>query len=241
MAITGLTIVTDALLTLNVFGAGDPLPADDAAFVLGVMNATIDLWNADGVSSYGENFDRYTLVPNLSPHTIGPTGTFVIGQRPEAIDGANVILGSGASAVRYGLDLIDDAADFAIPLPGMTSTLPRYLNYARDVPNGQIFLWPVPTAANTLELMTRTLLASLLLTSVFQLPAGYQRALTLTVAEEIATAYEKQVPVQVQRTAARARATLWAANAVSPGITTRAGGMPGDDGGWFNYRTGLVE
>lgn len=231
MSTTGLTIVTDALAELNVFAAGDTIPPDDADFVLRKMNRVIDLWNADGASSYGDSFTSYTLTPALQPHTIGPTGTFAVATPPEVIDGANYITGTGTSAVRIPIAIRDRFWWANESVQAITSSIPTDLYYAKGATNGSIYLWPVPSAASTLELMVRRLLTQLTLVSTFALPQGYQEALTLTVAEAIAPAYEQQPSPSLARSAAKARAILFASNRLTPRLHTQDAGMPGGCGG----------
>jgi hypothetical protein len=232
--ITGLSIVTDAFAELNAFDAGDAIPADDAAFGMQRLNQIVDLWNA-GAALYGETFERYALTPALQPHTIGPTGDFIAETRPERIDAANLILGSGATARRAPLDLHDRDWWIRLATPDATGT-PTDLYYDPLVANGALYLSPIPDAAYTLELMVRRLLEALRLTDTILLPAGYQLALTKTLAEDLAGPYGATISPQLARMAGHARAQVIAASATRPALETRDAGLPGG-GGYFDYHS----
>jgi hypothetical protein len=75
-------LVTEALKEIRAARAGDVPSPDDMADGVSILNRIIDFWNANQRTVYSEDFQDFTLVPSLSPHTIGPTGTFNITQRP---------------------------------------------------------------------------------------------------------------------------------------------------------------
>ena len=85
--------------------------------------------------------------------------------------------------------------------------------------------------------MTRKLLAQVLLTDSVNLPPGYQRALTLTVIEEIAESFGRTVSTQTERLARHARADIGANNVTVPALNLQDGQGPSGVGA-FNYLTG---
>src|SRR5712671_3715334 len=88
---TGRDLVQSALIKLNVVAAGDVMAPDDAALGIDVLRQIFDDWNAEREAVYADQFNTYVLTPGLSPHTIGPTGTWVIAQRPESIEAASLV------------------------------------------------------------------------------------------------------------------------------------------------------
>ena len=75
MPFTALNLCQDAAREINVFGEGDSLLESDANFFLGVLNRLLDNWNAERAAVYASAFESFTLVPSLSPHTIGPAAS----------------------------------------------------------------------------------------------------------------------------------------------------------------------
>jgi hypothetical protein len=236
--ITGLTIVADAFAERNVFDAGSSVPPEDAAYGRRKMNRILDLWNADHGAAYGALFTQYQLSANLQPHTIGPTGTFVVSARPQQIEGAWFVTGTGESAIRSDIGIGDKDWWGSISMQGFTTEWPTALYYHPNWPNGELWITPIPSTAGVIELMTTQLLANLALTDVFSMPFGYQEALTLTLAESL-RGYGSPPP-DLAMAAAKARAKVFNANLVTPRLTTRDSGMPGGGGGWYDYRTGTM-
>lgn len=231
-----------ALSEIRVARAGDVPSPDDMGDALLIFNELLDTLNADERALYSTMIAAFTLTPNLQPHTIGiaaNTPTFVVTTgRPVRIMRANLIL---ANNIRNPIDIRDDEWWMNVRAQAVTSTIPTDLNYSPDWPNGSIRLWPVPTAAYQLELMTETLLAQVALTDTFDLPMGYQQALRLTTAELLAPAFGQQVSPSTEKKARAARENAWGANDVIPNARTRDGGMPGGRGGGFNFRTGMMQ
>jgi hypothetical protein len=221
--ITGLDLVTDALLAWNIVAAGDPLENGDAVYVLRTLNRILDDWNADRSAVWADNFVPFTLVPSLSPHTIGAAGTWVTPQRPQRLADASLTLPGGSQTpIR-----VRDAAWYAaLSSPLLTSPIPTDVYYEPDWPTGQLFFYPIPTAAYAVVLRTRVVLARLALVDAFTLPPGYRSALTLTLQEEIAESYEQVVTTRLEKAARTARARIFTANRITPRIRTRDAGMP---------------
>lgn len=243
--------VTDFLrLMLGEIGAaraGDVVASDDQADALLLFNELLDALNADSRAVYNRGFTTFTLTPNLQPHTIGlvanaPTFNVTIG-RPKNVLSANIILPSN---IRSPLDVVDDerwnairagaAAGQAVTI---TSSIPRILRYDNGWPNGSLYLWPVPSIAYGIELLTETLLASVTDADTLDLPFGYPQALRLTLAELCANTWGQPLPQNLERRARDARAVIWGSNDTIPNLVTRDGGMPGGRGGAYDYRTGL--
>lgn len=241
---TAQTICKDALIEIGYLSPGEDLGADDAIQALGKLNRLLDNWNAERAAVYNVAFTSYTLTPNLSPHTIGPTGTFVVAQRPVQIDGCNILLNSSTQLVKCPVRLRDDQWWLHQTVPNIQTTLPTDLYYSPDWPNGSLYLWPVPTIAYGIELETRILLANVVLTTTITLPPGYRDAITLTLAEECARPFGRAMPADLPGQAAKARARVWANNDVTPRLATQDYGMPaGRTGGSradFNWQNGTV-
>src|SRR5438045_3558457 len=86
---TASDYVTEALQALGVVGAIDPPTPEDANVGLGLLNRICDNLNVDRKAAYAYEALAFTLTPNLSPHTIGPsseTPTWVVSvNRPQSI------------------------------------------------------------------------------------------------------------------------------------------------------------
>lgn len=249
MADTINTLCTDAALELNRIGAADALSGEDSTFLLKKLNRILDNWNADGQAVYTIGFTLFTLVPNLSPHTIGvaansPTFT-VTTNRPVNIQSASLVL-TGSPAIDIPINIRDDDWWALNRVKGLATAIPTDLYYSPDWPNGSLYFWPVPTVAYGVRLEMRFVLAQVLAATPLSLPPGYRDALTLTLAEDCITAFGAQLsPLQAQTLmtkARQARARIFANNRPSPNLATRDSGLPGTSSGqsnWF-YPTGSL-
>lgn len=238
---TGRDLCTQALLEINV---NDPIdsPNDaDLTFVLGKVNRILDNWNADQQAVYGDQFLTFTLPINTNPITIGlaaDSPDFVVsGVRPESIDGLILVLTSSVPQARVTLTKRDSQWWQNNTVPTITATLPTDWYYNNSYPVGEIFLWPVPTQVNDLQLWLRTVLAQLTLNTTFAMPPGYYDALILTTAEDICGAFQKPIPPTLPDRARRARARVFSANQTVPRLPMRDAGMPsaGSSNGYPNF------
>ena len=232
MAITPRQICTDALRELGVISLGETVPAEYADFVLGRLQQIFNNWNADRQAVWASAFLEFTLTPNLAPHTIGPTGTFVVDSRPVLIEGAYLVLNTSTPNVDLPITIRDADWWLAQSVPDLTSSITTDLYYQPDVPNGKLYFWPVPTTAYGVGLKARVLVDdTLTLDTSLDFPPGYQQAATLTLAEDVATPLGRELPALTERRAREARARAFANNQQTPRLMTADYGMVGAHGG----------
>jgi hypothetical protein len=225
---TGENIVREALLELGVLSPAQDLGAEDGEYGLSKLNRLFDRWNARQAASYRTAYVGYTLTPDLSPHTIGPTGTFEVADRPAKIDAAFYI----QSGVRTEIRVRDEKWYQGLSQRDTTAAQPTHVFYDPAVPNGKLWFYPVPSSAVEIELWTRGTLPALELTSQIVAPAGYRDAVIKSLAEELVAPYRVQMPEGLPQQARAARALIFANNLKIPPLDT---GMHGC--GIWNYRT----
>jgi hypothetical protein len=240
--VSALDLIKDALMEIGVYSQGETPSAADAQFGLTKFNRMMDAWNAKKLNVYNVDFNSYTLVPSLQPHTIGPTGaTFTVAQRPVKIENAAIILTSSSPSVRCPMNIRNDDWWANLRVRDILTTLPTDLYYSPAWPNGNLFLWPIPTAAFGIELETWTLLSQIAnLTTTINLPPGYQDAITYELALSMCPAFAKQPDALLLEAWKHAKAIIQAVNSTAPLMTTRDFGMPkaGPEKPYFNYLTG---
>jgi len=218
-------IVGDAFIELGVMNAVDPIDGNNAALGLARLNMILDSWNGGGNGVFAQVFSDVTLTPALVPHTIGPTGTFVVAAgRPARIDSASTIL---SGSVHVPIRVRDNAWYRHLSLPAMTGALQTDVYYEPSWPNGSLYFWPVPTKNIVVTLEYESLLLQLASGDAFTLPPGYLEALTLTLAESLAAPMRVALSPTTVENARQARARVFAANVRIPRIATADAGMPG--------------
>lgn len=233
--------LTAALAEIRVARAGDVVSPDDMDLALFLFNEYLDALNADGRALYSVGITIHTLTANLQPHTIGPSGTFVVTVRPVEILSANLAITAADPDTRIPIAIRDDQWWMSLRARQVTSSVPTGLFYNPKFPNGELNLWPVPTTAYGLELETRTLLASVALTDTFSLPPGYQQALRLSTAELLASAFGQKVSAETAAKARDARGKVWGNNDRIPHVIPDAGVPMGGRHGGYNFLTGNIE
>ncbi len=125
-------------------------------------------------------------------------------------------------------------------LPAMTADHPSDYFYNPTFPNGELYFWPVPTAALAVRIQTPLPLVSVALTDDWELPYGYDAALTASLKERLMAMpmFSSAASPDVTREAMIARATVFGAHKMPPRLMTKDYGMPGRSGGWWDYRIG---
>lgn len=240
---TVLSVLTDSLQELNVLGQGESLGSDLSAFVLGRFNQLLDNWNAKREAVFVEKFETFTFIANQQDYTIGPSGAdfTTANNRPVSIEAANVILNNVTPTVQNPINLRDYQWWANLTVRAVTTTFPTDCYYAPDWPNGILHFWPKPTIAYGLELVYRNTLSQVTLADTISLPPGYQNALMLTLAEDIAPGLGRVVLPSTTQKAREARARIFANNDFTPRLVTQDAGMPSHNRNRssFNYRTGL--
>lgn len=232
-------MVASALSEIRVARAGDVVSPDDMDRGLYVFNRLANLWNADQRKGYADLFNDYTLTPSLSPHTIGPGGTFVVTERPVALLAAAVNLG-GNPASFTPIDVRDAAWYAKRTVPGLTETFPTDVYYQPAWPLGKLYFYGVPTSAYGVRLWTRVALVSVAQADTFSLPQGYQAAFELTLAEELAPSFGQSAGADLARRAREARAITFGNNDDVPRLDTQDSGIPlsgGSSGVAFDINT----
>lgn len=225
------SVITDALIEADWQAQGEQPVPEDAEFCLRKINDILDGWSADEKFVYAKGFNLYTLVPNLSPHTIGPApgATFALPSgRPVRIDGCTIVISNSdgtTTDIPVNTTRNADWWNF-VRIKSLPSQIPTDLYYEPDVPNGSMFLWPVPNFAyQTRVEWWQTITQFLTVQDKMQLPPMYRKALKLSCAEELGGAKSND-PGLVKR-AAMARSAIWSNNAQSPTMCTQVAGIPG--------------
>lgn len=225
-----LSIITNALIEAEWLAQGEQPEPQDAQFVLGKINDELDQWSAEEKYVYAKDFALFTLVPGLSPHTIGPgTGaTFSLPQRPVRIDGCTIVI-PNADSTSTDIPICSTRdADWwnFVRIKNLQSQIPTDLYYEPDVPNGSLFFWPVPNYAYQTRIeWWQTVGQFLTVQDTLVLPPAYRKAITLTVAEQLAG--PRSNDPKLARAAADARSAIWSNNNQSPTMSTMVAGIPG--------------
>lgn len=226
------TVIADAFREIAVFAPNAAIPPDDFAYALGKLNRLLENMTEDRRITFAESFTAYVLIPGHNPHTIGPTGDWMVTTRPLEVRAAQLILTNVTPNVYLPVEIIGWAEWASLSVRAVQTSTPLKLYYDAQWPNGNINLYPVPSTAYQLELVTRTGFVAMLATDTFTFPPGYQDYVTLMLARSMAPAYpgSAQISQQLLADIAACESKLFNTNVHPPRLATADFGMPGNGG-----------
>jgi len=238
---TGNELIKDALFEISVNAVDVNPSSDDQSFCQRVMNRILNQWAASKVYAYDLSFDSYTLTAAHQPHLIGPglSAPDFAAPRPVRIESAALVLTNVTPNVDLPLAIRDDDWWANKRVKGVTSNVPTDLYYSASVPNGELWLWPVPTYAYDLRLQTWVVLAQISdFTVALELPYGYEEALYKTLIEKLCKPFSRPITEDIKMEASQARAIIQKNNDKPRRTGSADLGVGSQARGDFNYYTG---
>ena len=238
ITVTALALINAAAQEIGTLAQGESLSADDQAWVLQKLQRVIDTFNAKRVMVYANTFNSFALVPNLIPHTIGPTGTFAVSQRPVEIPSIGLqLVNTTPNTVEIPLTPRDRDWWANQRVKNVTSTVPTDYYYEPDWPNGSIYFWPVPNQANNVLIQQRSVITEIKTAAdTFTMPPAYWDAIVYGLAIALGPSFERQISPDLRGLYAEALRAVQGNNIFSPNTDTGDAGMPGvGRRGGFNY------
>lgn len=206
---TAQTIINRALRLIGAIEAGESPTSDESNDALEALNAMIQSWQTERLFVYALVDTAFTMSAGDSSYTVGPSGNFNLTPRPPKLE--NIYVRDGD--IDYPVILVQQDRWFAIADKTSRSNIPELAYYEPTLPTGTLQVWPVPSSANSLHVVTWTTLNELAtLGATVTLPQGYERALAYNLAIEIAPEYQKVPSAEVHRIAGDAMANIKRAN-----------------------------
>lgn len=196
---TGVTLLDRGLRFLGVLASGATSDTNQRADGLTAINGLLESWRNDKLLTYSMVDNSLTMVNAQQSYTVGASGDLNI-TRPVKFEDAFMTI----SSVDTPVTLIDQVQWDAIPYKTNSSSLVEYAFYNPLMTSSQgvLKVYPVPSAANVLHLITWTVLASLAaITDTVLLPPGYDRAIASNLAIEIAPEYGASASPELQKIA----------------------------------------
>lgn len=256
-------LITDAYIEIGAVAPGEEPSADEAQWGLRKSNYLASIWQAQEKYVYGYAFNLYTLVANLSPHTIGPdpvapivvpVPTFSTGAQPRPVrieSAAQLLPGATVNGPSDLLINIRDKQWWAQnQVKDITTNIVTDLYYDPENPLGLLYFWPVPNAQAQVRLQLWSTVSKFdAITDPIggpggpgTLPPAYDAAFMLTLAELLCSSSKIEPSSTLKSSALLARSAVFGNNAKSPRMSTQDSGMPraGKSGnrGDFNWITG---
>lgn len=209
---TARQIIKTAYRRLGVIATNEEPNAAEAQDALDTLNDMLDTWSLENLLVLGETITTQVLTPLKQSYTIGTGGDIAI-TWPTQIDQAQLRVTSVTPNLDLPLRILNDQEYAQIRLKTQQSTYVQAIYFNATYPLGTMFVWPVPTQAETLVLWTKDVVASFAtLDTNVTLGRGYPRALRYNLALELAAEHGRLIPPEVERLARDSRAVLKRSN-----------------------------
>jgi len=134
-------------------------------------------------------------------------------QRPLKITNAYSRITTTTSTVDFFCDIKDLSAYSSIGLKSQPGPWAKFLYYNPNMPQGQVYFWPVPNQAVEFHFWTTQVLQSVSLNTPLNLPQGYYIYLQFAIAELLCVEFGTPVPPDIIRLARRYEAQIKSNNA----------------------------
>ena len=192
--------INGALRLIGQLAEGETPSAATSQDALTAMNQMLDSWSAERLSVFSTQDQVFSWLPGLINRTLGPTGDFV-GNRPVLLDDATYFK-DPTNGISFGIKIINQQQYDGIAVKTVTSTYPQVIWLNMDMPNMDMYIYPVPTKVLEWHFISVTELVepATLATSLI-IPPGYLRAFRFNLACEIAAEFGVEPPPSVQRIA----------------------------------------
>ncbi len=193
MSTTALTVITAAFQLLNVFQPSEPIPSTDAQAALGWLNRMLSGWAQQSTTIPSIARNIFPIVSGKGEYTIGTGGDLNIVKpaNQQSIVAVGLLLGASVPPVEIPRGIFTDDGWQSTRIKGLTNSLFTDLYYNPTFTTsgfGTIDLWPIPLdATNSLVLYVAEALTQFAtLTTVYQIPYGYEDALIYNLARRLA-------------------------------------------------------
>ena len=220
--ITAQNLIDSAGRLINLNASGESMTANESADALQTLNDLLDALSIEELSAFAVNSAIYTLTPGQQMYTIGidPTGGSTANfsaPAPNEIKNANLVFTTSGTTSRRPLDMLNDDEWSEIRVQSVASPIPTKLYYSPGFPFSQLYLWPIPSATNQLEIYTLAPLSNIatLATNIL-FPQGYQRMLRYILAVELSAEFGIQAPPAVIQIALEAKMQVQSRNSDAP-------------------------
>lgn len=194
---TALDLITGSLRLLGVTASGESLSANESSDALSALNDLLDSWSTQSLLVPNRVREVFPLVSGQQSYTIGTGGNFNTA-RPMRIENALIQMTSTSPTAEIPLKILTKDQFAGIILKGLTSTYPRYVYPEGTFPLETLNVWPIPSQADNIVLYSWKPLANLTsLSTVLNLPPGYNRALKHHLAVELAPEFGRSVAPEI--------------------------------------------
>lgn len=229
-------LIKGSLRLIGAIAQGETPTSQDSADALSALNDMLESWSNDGLMLFNRTIEAFTLTPSTSSYTFGTGGDFN-SARPARLIQAN-IKQSGDNS-EFPVRIINSDEYSRIVDKTLQSTIPQCIYYNDNFALGVVYVWPVPSAANSLILYSdKPLSAFSAISDTVSLPPGYKEAMRYNLAMRLSPEYGKAISQDIAMQAMEAKASIMRANTEPVYMKSDVDGLLGDRKP-FNIYTGF--
>ncbi len=222
---TSRELITGALRLINAVQANEEPSAEDMDISRESLNALIDSKSNDLLNIHTITPYRFLLTPGQFKYSLGPDGTWSI-PRPMRIEQAKVMLNpivsdqlvitSDTNTLFLPFKMLNDEQFADIRQRGLNNNWPTVFFDNGGYPLRDVYVWPVPTTRQAVELWLWEPLRIYDLDTELDLPQGYERYLRFKLAVEVAAEFGKDISQAVMDLSIEAEKNLKSLNQQVP-------------------------
>ena len=207
MSTTANDLINGSLRLIGMLAEGEVPSSETSNDALTAMNQMIDSWSAERLSVFTTQDQTFTWPANTISRTLGPSGNFV-GLRPVQLDDSTYFL-DATTGISYGIKIINQQQYNGIAVKTITSTYPQVIWLNPEMPDLEMFIYPVPTRALEWHFVSvQELSQPAALATVLSFPPGYLRAFRYNLAVELSSEFGIDPPKNVARIAMAAKRVI---------------------------------
>jgi len=200
-------LINSSLRLIGVLAEGETPSSETSNDALVALNQMLDSWSTERLAVFATQDQVFTWPAGQISRTLGPSGDFV-GNRPVAVDDSTYFRDAG-TGISYGIKIINQQQYDAIALKTVTSTFPQLLWLNMNMPDIEMFVYPVPTRALEWHFISvDELTQPATLATELVLPPGYLRAFRYSLAVELAPEFGMEPSPTVVRIALASKRNL---------------------------------
>lgn len=194
---TGQSLINSALTILGILEQGGTLSASESQDSLNELNSMWNAWGIDEGLIFAEASITKALLASTPSYTIGPTGSFVAAV-PSRVYRAFII---GSDGNRNEIAVVNADKYYAHNDLSASAVVPDevYPDFNIDPTSGlpTVYLWPVNTGTPTLQLLVGAPFTTWALNTTYNIPQGYQDAITYALAWRLIPRFGMIVPQNI--------------------------------------------
>jgi hypothetical protein len=190
MARTYRDLISQSAMTQGIIAQGQTLTGQQASDALYILQALVDRWNSTDTMLYTQQIETKVLTSGQQVYTVGPGGNIPVTYRPTKLQSAHLRNTQVTPNTDSRMAILGAVEWSHVIAKSITTQIPYYVYYDAQYPLANLYVYPVPTASNTIVLnFYASLNADMTLDTVESLPPAYRSALYWNLAVALAPSY----------------------------------------------------